>query len=144
MPTLNATTATLDVRPILAAGGEPLELILATSASVPVGGALEVVAPFDPIPLYGILQARGFRAATAVAADGTVRVRYIQTGIGASTTLAEVAALDPRLDVILGAHGMDTCCGGPKTLEFAARAHGIDLTVLLTELHAGTAGAASA
>ena len=144
MPTLNATTTALDVRPILAAGGDPLELILAASASVPVGGALDLLAPFDPIPLYGVLQARGFRSATAVEADGSIRVRFTQTGIGASTTLAEVAALDPRLDLILGGHGMDTCCGGPKTLEFAARAHGVDLAALLAELHAGAAQATSA
>lgn len=143
MSTSNITTTSLDVRPILAAGGEPFEQILAAAADVPMGGTLDLLAPFDPVPLYGVLQARGFSALTAVETDGSVRVRFTQTGIGASTTLAEVAALDPRLELVLGAHGMDTCCGGPKTLEFAARAHGVDLNALLTELHAGAAGATS-
>lgn len=144
MSTSPITTTTLDVRPILAAGAEPFEQILAAATDVPVGGVLDLLAPFDPIPLYGVLRARGFRAQAAAEADGSVRVRFTQTGIGAATTLAEVAALEQGLELVLGAHGMDTCCGGPKTLEFAARAHGVDLDALLTELHAGVAGATSA
>ena len=59
-PDRDTTTMRLDVRPILAKGEEPLELILQTAAGVPEGSVLEIIAPFEPVPLYSVLGARGF------------------------------------------------------------------------------------
>jgi hypothetical protein len=50
----------LDVRPILRSGGEPLNEILAAAETVPAGGSLVVIAPFEPIPLYGVMRQLGF------------------------------------------------------------------------------------
>ena len=50
----------IDVRPILQAGGEPLSTILAAAETVPEGGSLVVLAPFEPVPLYGLLRQMGF------------------------------------------------------------------------------------
>lgn len=49
----------LDVRPILAAGRDPLEDILAALATVASPGALELTAPFLPRPLLALLARRG-------------------------------------------------------------------------------------
>jgi uncharacterized protein (DUF2249 family) len=124
----------LDVRSILADGGEPLDLILSMAASIAIGNALDLIAPFDPRPLYPVLQLRGFRAWKTPEDGGATRVRFTQTGIVSATTLAEAAARGSATAAVLGRHGMDACCSGPKTLEFAARAHGIELSVLLGEL----------
>lgn len=69
-------TTVLDVRPELAAGGEPFVQIMEAAAQIPAGGALVLVAPFEPVPLYGALGNRGFTHATQhVAADEWV-VRF--------------------------------------------------------------------
>jgi len=53
-------TKTLDVRPILANGGEPFVLILETATLLRAGDSLLLTAPFEPVPLYAALAARGF------------------------------------------------------------------------------------
>jgi hypothetical protein len=50
----------LDVRPILESGGEPLSMILAAAERIPSGGSLVVIAPFEPVPLFGALRQMGF------------------------------------------------------------------------------------
>jgi len=55
-------TVHLDARPILAAGGEPLDVILETAAAVAPGGVLILEAPFEPVPLFDVLAAQGFDA----------------------------------------------------------------------------------
>lgn len=61
---------TLDVRPILAEGGEPFVLIMETAMPLHAGESLLLTAPFEPVPLYTALAARGFtHQAEAVGAD---------------------------------------------------------------------------
>lgn len=50
----------LDVRPVLAEGGEPLGPIMRAAANVPRGGLLILDAPFDPAPLRRVLGNKGF------------------------------------------------------------------------------------
>lgn len=50
----------VDARPILARGEEPFDTIIATAAQVEPGGALVVLAPFEPAPLQGVLGSQGF------------------------------------------------------------------------------------
>lgn len=129
------TTTRLDVRAILANGGEPFDLIIDTAGQVPTGGELELIAPFDPVPLTPHLRSRGFRRGVVAEGQDGVVTRWRQTGVNAQSTLAEVASAWPGTVVVLGRHGFDLCCGSGKTLEFAARAHGVDLQELLAELH---------
>lgn len=66
----------LDVRPVLEQGGEPFVQIMEAAERIPARRALVLVAPFEPVPLYGALGARGFAHATQrVAADEWV-VRF--------------------------------------------------------------------
>lgn len=51
----------LDVRPILREGGEPFSLIMETAASVPEGHVLRLRATFRPVPLFGVMRARGWK-----------------------------------------------------------------------------------
>ncbi|HWC65028.1 MAG TPA: DUF2249 domain-containing protein [Thermoanaerobaculia bacterium] len=70
----------LDVRPILRAGGEPLDEILAAAGTVPPGGSLVVIAPFEPMPLYGVLRQLGFSCETATeeSAGGGFRIVFVK------------------------------------------------------------------
>jgi AcrR family transcriptional regulator len=53
--------ATLDVRPLLAAGSDPLERILEALEGIGADGLLKLTAPFRPAPLLVLLKGRGFR-----------------------------------------------------------------------------------
>lgn len=59
----------VDARPILAQGGEPFELIMETAARVGADEVLVVYAPFEPVPLEGVLAEQGF-AFDATQIDG--------------------------------------------------------------------------
>lgn len=50
----------LDVRPVLAAGEEPLGTVLKESSKIKEGEFFEVIAPFDPAPLRRVLARKGF------------------------------------------------------------------------------------
>lgn len=60
----------LDVRPLCAQGRPPLPAILAAVAELSPGQALRLSAPFEPVPLYALLQARGFTHESREAAPG--------------------------------------------------------------------------
>jgi iron-sulfur cluster repair protein YtfE (RIC family) len=49
-------------------------------------------------------------------------------------TVSEVAERFPEARAVLAREGIDLCCGGGKSVEFVARAHGLDLKALLDEL----------
>ena len=60
----------LDVRPELEQGGEPFVHIMEAASVIKPGGMLVIVAPFEPVPLYSVLEAQGFAHETEkVAAD---------------------------------------------------------------------------
>ncbi len=42
--------ATVDARPIIAAGAEPFEELMAAAGALGEGGDLVVLAPFEPVP----------------------------------------------------------------------------------------------
>ena len=52
--------ATVDARPIIAAGGEPFETIMAAVSELTGTDDLVVLAPFEPVPLEGVLSSQGF------------------------------------------------------------------------------------
>lgn len=124
----------LDVRPLLAAGGEPFNLIMIAAERVPVGGILELTAPFEPVPLYHVLRRRGFVGNATVQGPGEWLVTFVNSGITPETTLSEVVRLAPATARVLAAHGLDLCCGSVKSLAVVASAHGLELDPLLAEL----------
>jgi len=124
----------LDVRPVLAAGEEPFDLIMKTAAEVPLGGTLELTAPFEPVPLYRALSRLGFGHRTETRADDEVVVRFRQLGITPASPVSDVHARHPASAPVLAALGVDLCCGGSKPLEVAAQAHGVEPAALLANL----------
>jgi uncharacterized protein (DUF2249 family) len=52
--------ATVDARPLIAAGDEPFDLIMAAVAALDAQEELVVLAPFEPVPLEGVLSSQGF------------------------------------------------------------------------------------
>lgn len=66
----------LDVRPLLAAGQGPIGAILQAVHALPAGGALRLIAPFEPVPLYAKLGDAGFDHAVRVRDDGAYEVTF--------------------------------------------------------------------
>lgn len=67
---------TLDVRPLLASGIEPLPAIRAEVNSLAPDEGLILLSPFLPSPLVDLLRANGFRARPERLVDGTWRTTF--------------------------------------------------------------------
>ncbi|MBI4497874.1 MAG: DUF2249 domain-containing protein [Chloroflexi bacterium] len=68
--------ARLDVREDLRQGQEPFQKIMATVAGLAPGEELELIAPFEPLPLYVVLERRGFTHEAQQTPDGSWRVIF--------------------------------------------------------------------
>jgi uncharacterized protein (DUF2249 family) len=68
----------VDARPTLAAGGEPFAEIMAAAAQVADGEVLVVYAPFEPVPLEGVLGEQGFRHVADQLESGDWRVTFLK------------------------------------------------------------------
>jgi uncharacterized protein (DUF2249 family) len=75
--TWKATADTiLDVRSDLEQGGEPFVRIMEAVSAIQPGGTLVIIAPFEPVPLYDVLEERAFTHETEKVADGEWVVRF--------------------------------------------------------------------
>jgi TetR/AcrR family transcriptional regulator len=93
----------LDVRPILAAGRDPLEDILAALARVAAPGVLELTAPFLPRPLLVLLGRRGL--APQIRRVGALHVVEVPVG-GAVADCSALEAPEPMVRVLAAAEGL--------------------------------------
>lgn len=65
-----------DVRPLLAEGNEPFQLIRERIDALTPGHGLTVVAPFLPAPLIELLKSEGFESTMERRADGAWAVNF--------------------------------------------------------------------
>ncbi|MES2640359.1 MAG: DUF2249 domain-containing protein [Myxococcota bacterium] len=79
----------LDARPLLDAGEDPLASILLALRSLPAGGQLTVMAPFEPVPLVGLLARQGWASWTRW--EGEACLVSFAHGHGASEVSGEAA-----------------------------------------------------
>lgn len=82
----------LDVRPILRDGGEPFQEIMETISKLQPGQGLRLLATFKPVPLFSVLDSRGFSHEENPIADGEWEV-FFRPG-GASRPAPAAAASD--------------------------------------------------
>lgn len=68
----------VDARPTLAAGGEPFAEIMEAASQVGDGEVLVVLAPFEPVPLEGVLAEQGFAHVAEEVGDGDWRVTFLR------------------------------------------------------------------
>ena len=67
---------TLDVRPDIRSGREPFGKIMDTVKALRPGQSLALINDFEPAPLYGILESRGFGHRTERTPDGAWRILF--------------------------------------------------------------------
>ncbi len=66
----------LDVRPVIARGEEPFNIIRARVDALAAGHGLTVIAPFFPAPLIERLKSEGFASSMEHRADGGWAVNF--------------------------------------------------------------------
>ena len=76
---IRCTAKVVDARPIIGSGGEPFDQIMAAAADVEPGGVLVVIAPFEPVPLEGVLGSQGFDHQVFELSSGDFRVAFRRT-----------------------------------------------------------------
>jgi uncharacterized protein (DUF2249 family) len=67
----------LDVRPMLAGGGEPFQAIMAAVEGLAPGQGLKLLAPFKPLPLFTVMERKGFLHQVAELDGGDFEVRFL-------------------------------------------------------------------
>jgi hypothetical protein len=76
MKTESSKSRTLDVRPIIAEGGSPLEKILAATRGLGPQDNLLLITPFLPSPMIEKLQSEGFQARPERRSDGAWQTTF--------------------------------------------------------------------
>jgi uncharacterized protein (DUF2249 family) len=70
---------TLDVREEIARGREPFGRIMSAVGKLTSGQSLKLIAPFQPVPLFGVLAAEGFSHTTRETTSGDWEVLFSRT-----------------------------------------------------------------
>lgn len=66
----------VDARPIIAEGGEPFETIMAAVDALGEHEQLVLLAPFEPVPLEGVLSSQGFAYEATDLGNGDWQVTF--------------------------------------------------------------------
>ncbi len=93
-PAAGSARVPLDVRPVLAEGGEPYRLIMDAVEGLAPGETLVLRSPFDPTPLHRVLGGLGFSRATRELAPDDWETDYWRPGDLAPLEL-DVRGLQP-------------------------------------------------
>ncbi len=78
MVDITSRARVFDARPMLAAGEEPFSAIMEAAASVGDDQVFVVYAPFEPVPLEGVLAEQGFRHVADQIDDANWRVTFLR------------------------------------------------------------------
>ena len=80
LKTTGPGAVTLDVRPIIEKGGEPFDTIMTTVAELGDSDELTIIAPFEPVPLEGVLGEQGYNFDATELEGGDYQVRFWRAG----------------------------------------------------------------
>ncbi|WP_438754295.1 DUF2249 domain-containing protein [Pararhizobium sp. O133] len=112
----------LDVRPLLAAGVEPLVAIMTAVDGLRPKEGLRLLAPFKPQPLFSVMERKGFLYELSELADGDYEVRFfpknaeVQSSDDAGsadnwadpTVELDLTELDPPQPMVKILHALET------------------------------------
>ncbi len=101
---------TLDVRPILKAGGEPFPEIMKAVSELGTGQSLRLLANFKPVPLFAVMQKKGYTHGEKELGDGDWEVVFTPSESPASAGAAPAASAAPGVST----PGQDDATGWPE------------------------------
>lgn len=93
---MTSSLVSLDVRPILQAGGEPFDEIMGAVAALRPGEGLRLIASFQPVPLFSVLGARGYAHQARELDGGDWEVLFMPTAVGEAPRVRAATATDHR------------------------------------------------
>ena len=70
----------LDVRDDQAKGSDPFERIMAAITELQAGQDLLLINSFEPLPLYKVMEKKGFRHESRLREPGVWEIRFCQKG----------------------------------------------------------------
>jgi uncharacterized protein (DUF2249 family) len=105
---MSDVTVTLDVREDIRKGRDPFARIMETVARLKGDERLRLIAPFKPVPLFGVMAQRGFSAEARPGQSGDWEVLFARSS-GAATPPEKAPATAP------------SPCGGASVIEVDAR-----------------------
>lgn len=85
----------LDVREDIRKGQEPFSRIMSAVHGLGPGDQLLLLVPFEPVPLYQVLERKGFQHAPAQTTDGDWEVLFTQSGALAAPVISAPGFLPP-------------------------------------------------
>ena len=80
---------TLDVRPVISSGKDPLNIILEKVKSINAGQVLKIINSFEPTPLILMLQKKGFETYADNISEGLVETYFFKPASAAKETAVE-------------------------------------------------------
>lgn len=95
---MNDKIVNIDVRPDIAAGREPFSKIMNAASGLNPGQKLLLIAPFEPVPLFRVMEKRGFSHAAAEGPDGVWEIMFTLVSQGAAPSVESTTdePQDPR------------------------------------------------
>ncbi|HQR03220.1 MAG: DUF2249 domain-containing protein [Proteobacteria bacterium] len=87
---MNDSLHTLDVRPILKAGGEPFAEIMKAAATLENGQGLRLLATFKPVPLFSVMQGKGYSHTEKEIGGGDWEIIFLPLGAAAPESAVSV------------------------------------------------------
>ncbi len=111
---MNQQTVLLDVRADIQAGNEPCSRIMAFAKQLNEGDTLQLIAPFEPVPLYEVLGREGFVHEARDLGGGDWEVRFTRN------PQAEIAQL-PLERAGASSGGCGCGCSAPEVIELDVR-----------------------
>lgn len=82
---MNDETITLDVREDICNGREPFDRIMKTVDELEEGQSLLLIAPFEPLPLYGVLAGLGLHRQSSTLSGGNWEILFSHRGTGSKS-----------------------------------------------------------
>jgi uncharacterized protein (DUF2249 family) len=121
----------LDVRPVLAGGKDPLNLILQTVKTLKPGQVLKIVNTFEPTPLMGVLKKQGFNSYADVVEEKLVETWFYKEDAAAKTTVEVAAPADDPGDWDAAINRFE---GRMQTVDVRALEMPLPMTTILEKL----------
>lgn len=103
----NAKVVTLDVRSDIKRGNEPFSRIMRTVAELAPGQKLLLLVPFEPVPLFRVMAARGFAHTAERAPSGHWEVLFEHGGEIVSELSKQTAPQPAPASIEIDARGLE-------------------------------------
>jgi len=124
-----AEVISLDVRPVIASGEDPLQLILEKINVLKTGQVLKIINSFEPVPLIVLLEKKGFTSYTGYVNDDVVETYFHKEAASLPIEAVSACSASEGWDEV-----MDKYNNHIKTIDVRALEMPLPMTTILDSL----------